>query len=85
MADKRTKRIAITVNEDMADWLQSECDKMGIQLATGVVVMLNEYRRSRSNNDKMMDIMKSFASSNPKDWSDMMKVAIESEQKKLSE
>ena len=79
MAEKKSKRVAITVNEDMSEWLQSESDRMGIQLATCVIVMLNDYRRIKEDNEKMrglMDVMKSLTDGSNTELSSLIKLGI---------
>lgn len=76
MAHKQ-KRLSIAVSDDLYEWIVEQAHTMGLPPSTYGTVMLNEFKRSKENNEKMMDIMKSFASSNPKDWTEMMRLAIE--------
>lgn len=82
MAHKQ-KRLSIAVSDDLYEWIVEQAHAMGLPPSTYGTVMLNEFKRSKESNEKMMDIMKSFASSSPKDWTEMVQVMLDGEQKKL--
>lgn len=84
LAKKEVKRSLITLPDDLYFWVYENSVKMGLPLATTVVMLLRECKqmkddakRNRENADKMMEIMKGYISKDPAELQEDMRKAME--------
>lgn len=48
-----SKRVNVSVPDDLYSWLSAEAEKMGLPVATFVLVLVNESKRFRAEKDSL--------------------------------